>query len=101
MCGLVACLMPMLVATPQGQGRAAALTNLPAKTYVTDGNVYAVAATANAVYIGGTFGQVGPRTGPAVGIDASTGESTGIAEISGGHIYAVAPDGAGGVYIGG
>jgi hypothetical protein len=51
-----------------------ALSPTPAKTYVTNGRVYAVAPTANATYIGGSFTQVGPRTGPGVGIDSNASQ---------------------------
>src|SRR5690242_18500387 len=42
-------------------------------------------------------------TGPGVGTDASTGQTTGLPAISGGGraVYAVAADGSGGFYVGG
>ena len=68
-----------------------------------NGPVYAIAATTDAVYIGGSFSQVGPPTGPGVAIDASTGADTGSAEIAGGGqvLFAVVSDGSGGFYVGG
>ena len=81
----------------------AALSSKPARTFVTNGRVEAVLPTPGAIYIGGSFTLVGPRTGPGVGIDSSTAKSTGLPEVSGGwqELYAVTPDGSGGFYIGG
>jgi hypothetical protein len=80
-----------------------ALRSIPARTDVTNGPVHAVAVTPGAIYIGGDFTQVGPRTGPGVGIDSSTGKSKGFAEIAGGdqRVFAAARDGSGGFYVGG
>jgi hypothetical protein len=79
------------------------LSAKPARTFVTNGDVNAVVPTNRAIYIGGTFDRVGPRTGPGVGIDASTAKSTGLPEIAGGTpiVRAVARDGSGGFYVGG
>src|SRR2546423_10870822 len=81
----------------------AALSSKPARTFVTNGRVEAVLPTPGAIYIGGSFTLVGPRTGPGVGIDSSTAKSTGLPEVSGGkqELDAVTPDRSGGVYIGG
>ncbi len=78
-----------------------ALSSKPANGYVTNGPVDAIAPTANAIYLGGHFTQVGPRTGPGVGINASTGKSRGLAQVAGGRVFAVAPDGSGGFFVGG
>jgi hypothetical protein len=87
-----------LIAAPLAQ---ASVRSTPSRTYVTNGPVYAVAPTANATYLGGSFTEVGPRTGPGVGIDSSTGKSTGSAQVNDGRIEAVVPDGSGGYYVGG
>lgn len=80
----------------------AALNSQPDSTYVTNGAVNAVARGGQTIYIGGSFSEVGPRTGPGVGIDSSTGQAqSNLPEISGGAIKAVAGDGSGGWYIGG
>jgi hypothetical protein len=75
----------------------------PNRTYVTNGQVHAVVPTASAIYIGGEFTSVGPRTGPGVGIDASTATSTGLPQVAGGRqvVRTVLADGSGGFYIGG
>jgi hypothetical protein len=80
-----------------------ALNEIPAPTFVTNGQVNAIAPTPSATYIGGEFTRVGPPTGGGAVIDASTGISTGLPQIAGGTqtVAAVAPDGSGGFYIGG
>ena len=88
----------LLIIGPAAQ---ASVHSRPSRTYVTNRPVYTVASTEKAIYIGGSFTEVGPRTGPGVGIDSSTGKSRGFAQVDGGRVYAVAPDGAGGYYVGG
>jgi Calx-beta domain/Domain of unknown function (DUF5122) beta-propeller len=68
--------------------------------YVTDGPVSAMAVSGNTVYIGGSFQRVGAPTGGAVPIDAGSGLPTWLPKVAG-QVYTVAPDGAGGWYIGG
>jgi hypothetical protein len=87
-----------LIAGPVAE---AAVRSTPSRTYVTNGPVFTVAPTKKATYIGGAFTEVGPRTGPGVGIDSSTGKSTGLAQVAGGGVDTVARDGSGGYYIGG
>jgi hypothetical protein len=78
-------------------------TAVPDSGYVTNGEVKAIAHAGSVTYIGGTFTEVGPATGPGVGINESTGADLGWARIwgSGGSISAVVSDGSGGYYIGG
>ena len=92
-------LLAAVLAAPVAQ----ALSPAPAPTFMTNGPVYAVAPTASAIYIGGNFTRVGPWTGPGVGIDPSTGKSTGLPKVAGGAqtVQAVRPDGSGGFYVGG
>jgi len=80
-----------------------ALTAIPDSGYVTNGEVKAIAHAGSITYIGGTFTEVGPATGPGVGINESTGADLGWARIwgGGGSISAVVSDGSGGYYIGG
>src|SRR3954453_8293115 len=47
---------------------AAGLSSVPGRPFVTDGTVRAVLPLGDTVYIGGDFGWVGPRTGPAAAI---------------------------------
>ena len=68
----------LVLCLPQDVARAA-VSATPSRGYVTNGPVYTVVPTSRAIYIGGNFTQVGPRTGPGVGIDASTGKSSGLA----------------------
>jgi trimeric autotransporter adhesin len=85
--------------TPAAQ----ALNSIPTETAVTNGTVNAVVPTPSAIYIGGEFTQVGPLTGPGVGIDSATAISTGLPEVSGGgqQVRVATSDGSGGFYIGG
>ena len=78
-------------------------TAIPDSGYVTNGEVTAIAHSGSITYIGGTFTEVGPATGPGVGISESTGADLGWARVwgGGGSISAVVSDGSGGYYIGG
>ena len=69
--------------------------------YSTNGTVNALVRSGNTLYLGGSFSAVGPPTGAGVPIDAVTGIAVGGFPIVVGQIGAVAPDGAGGRYIGG
>ena len=71
-------------------------------TAITDGPVYAIAQAPGRTYIGGAFTHVGPRTGAGVQIGAADHLlRTGMPEVAGGSILAVAADGAGGWFVGG
>jgi hypothetical protein len=76
--------------------RRAVLQNLPG----TDGTVYAIASQDNRVYVGGSFGKVGPTTGGAVPVDGVTGLPRWLPRVAG-SVLCAAPDGAGGWYLGG
>jgi hypothetical protein len=56
-----------------GVAGAAAQSDEPAQAWVTDGSVYAVAATPGGVYIGGSFGLLGRPTGSWVALSAGSG----------------------------
>jgi hypothetical protein len=75
----------------------------PARTFVTNGPVETVVPTNRAIYIAGRFTSVGPRTGPGVGIDASTASRRWLPEVTGGRdeVAAAVADGSGGFYVGG
>jgi len=82
----------------------AAISSTPDTTYVTNGPVNAVARTANRIFLGGSFTQVGPRTGPWAEISSTTGKyDPAVPPVTGGdgEIDATVSDGAGGFYIGG
>jgi len=71
--------------------------------WVTNGTVNAIARSGNRLYVGGTFSRVGPAAimgGGSVGLDPRTALSIGLPAVFG-NVRAVAPDGAGGWYIGG
>src|SRR4051812_2536952 len=61
-----------------------------------------MAQVGNTLYIGGDFKHVAPRTGPGVALSEADGQpDLDLPQVSGGSVSAVAPDGAGGWYIGG
>ncbi len=80
-----------------------ALSAFPELGYVTNGTVNAVAHSEGVTYIGGAFSQVGPATGPSVGVSLSTAKDLSLPRVWGGSaaIDAVAQDGKGGFFIGG
>lgn len=76
----------------------------PDPSYVTNGTVDTIARANGRIYIGGSFNEVGPRTGPWVSVSTGTGQrDAAMPQVSGGEgeVDAVAPDGSGGFYIGG
>jgi hypothetical protein len=93
-----------VVATIAGAAGGTGLaTSTPKQAYVTNGGVTSVADTGTVTYIGGSFTQVGPRTGPSAAISATTGNVIAGDEVSGGEntVYAVVVDGSGGYFVGG
>jgi hypothetical protein len=69
--------------------------------WVVSGTVNAVARSANTLYVGGVFTQIGPPTGAGVPIDPVNGSpAASFAKIAG-VVSAVAPDGSGGWFVGG
>src|SRR5438128_1730809 len=103
--GLLGVVLGILLAVPAAQ---ADLGTTPAQTWVTNGVVDAIAPAGGVTYIGGRFNYVGPRTGFGVGISASTGQSTGLPEITGHpptadftEVNAAVADGSGGWFVGG
>ena len=89
---LAALLAPVRRADAQGPRLDLSLTN---------GTVNAVALSGNTLYLGGSFSRVGAPTGSGVPLDSASGvPRSGFPRIAG-QVYAVAPDGTGGWYIGG
>lgn len=97
--GAAACLLAAVGSAPA----AAAPSSVPGAGLVTNGPVYSTARSGSTLYLGGAFTQVGPQTGPGVGLDASSGTVASLPPVSGANatVSAVIPDGAGGWYIGG
>jgi hypothetical protein len=109
-CALTACAVALPATAP-----AATTPALPA--WVPDGPVQSMVTIGNTEYIGGSFDTVGPDTGSAAVLSASTGaaltpysqitfrpgpislgDQTGFFQ---GTVYASIPDGSGGYYVGG
>lgn len=68
--------------------------------WVMNGPVNTIVRSGSLLYAGGSFTFVGPRTGSATTFDRGTGEVETPFQ-SDGIVYAAAPDGTGGWYIGG
>ncbi len=80
---------------------AAALSSIALPTaWDVNGPVNAVKRVGDTVYVGGDFTMVGRHTGGGAVVDADAGSLTGALEIDG-TVLASAPDGDGGLYIGG
>ncbi|NND02660.1 MAG: hypothetical protein HKN91_07725 [Acidimicrobiia bacterium] len=92
---LATLLMPIVAAGP------AAADPVPGDTWVTDGDVDAMAIANGKVYIGGRFTQVGPNTGGGAAVDSATGAYDPSFDRVDGAVFAAVDDGAGGWYIGG
>ena len=73
---------------------------LDASRWVTDGDVNTIVPWGNTVYVGGSFGYVGPNTGGWAEVDAA-GHATPLLPRLDGEVTAMIGDGAGGWFIGG
>ena len=89
-------------------GPVAAVAQVADTTFwIPNGPVHAVARSGNTIYIGGEFSFLSTVTGNGAALDIATGAATpAIARVTGatpvlGSVDAVAPDGAGGWYLGG
>jgi hypothetical protein len=100
LCGLLAC----AVAAALPAAAPAALSSVPDNDWVTNGPVTAIARSGSTIYLGGSFSQVGPRTGPAVTFTGgSSTPDASFPQVSGGQglVNAAISDGAGGWYLAG
>jgi trimeric autotransporter adhesin len=72
-------------------------------SWVTDGPVKSIATSGKKVYLGGNFSCLWPNTGGGALLDTTTGMIVGKKKVLyiNNTVRAVAPDGAGGFYIGG
>ncbi|OON70726.1 T9SS type A sorting domain-containing protein [Hymenobacter sp. CRA2] len=69
--------------------------------WTTDGEVTALEHTGSTLYVGGQFHYVGPRTGGAAPVEATTGALQAGFPVINGPVYTSIPDGNGGWYLGG
>lgn len=81
--------------------RAQAAERTTLDNLVTDGPVQAIAADARQVYVGGSFGYVGPRTGGVVALSAASGNRLRRFAAIEGIVSSVIPDGSGGFFVAG
>jgi RHS repeat-associated protein len=73
-----------------------------ANAWTTNGSVHAVArSNRGTLYVGGSFSYVGPHTGTGAALQTGTSASLLPGPVADSTIQAVAPDGAGGWFIGG
>jgi hypothetical protein len=70
-------------------------------TWITDGEVFAIAPTQDKVYIGGRFAHVGPYTGCGVLVNSASGQAALPLPANNGIIRTACPDGNGGWFMGG
>lgn len=68
--------------------------------WIANGPVYSTALSGATLYVGGDFSYVGPETGAGVTVNTTSGVPNTFPRIDG-QVYAAAPDGAGGWYVGG
>ncbi|MCC6650978.1 MAG: hypothetical protein IT348_07515, partial [Candidatus Eisenbacteria bacterium] len=92
-------LIALLLAAAATATRATAQTRDPSLWH-TDGIVYAMQRSGSTLYLGGTFTHLLPHTGTAAVLDAAGGAQKPFPRIKG-TVYATAPDGSGGWYVGG
>jgi hypothetical protein len=89
-----------LITAPEQAAFADAITE-PRATWVSDGEVKAIAISGSTAYIGGNFSRIAPYTGSSARFDASTAQlNTPWPEVNG-VVNDVVSDGAGGWYLGG
>lgn len=98
---LAAPLLAAILAAGTTQVSAQPSGTMDPKFWLTDGPVTAVVVTNGAIYLGGEFSYVGPRTGPAGVFDRVTGEWLASPPRINGIVRTVIPDGSGGWFIGG
>lgn len=67
----------------------------------TNGRVTSAVLAGNDVYIGGDFDYIGPQTGHGATVDAAFGRRASTVPVINGPVYASAPDGSGGWFVGG
>jgi hypothetical protein len=95
-CALAVGLGALILLSRPGMGQ-----DLDPNSWIPNGDVNAVAAYSNTIYMGGNFTEVGPPVGATASFDPSTGVLDPDFPTVVGQVYAIISDGAGGVYLGG
>ena len=91
-----------LTFTTASRPDAASLPTTASNRQVVSGYVNAAVRVGGAVYVGGEFSRIAPRTGSAIIVSKRGGRIEPVrAEIAGGSVNAAVSDGAGGWYVGG
>ncbi|HEX5218698.1 MAG TPA: hypothetical protein VFZ59_03960 [Verrucomicrobiae bacterium] len=91
-------ILPLLISIPS---HGSPIPEPASQYWVTDGPVNAIAKYNGVLYMGGDFHYVGPVTGGAVLLNATSGvRSNGFPKVSG-TVNVIIPDGSGGWYLGG
>lgn len=71
-------------------------------SFATNGHIYAITRAANVLYLGGSFFNIGKRVGMFYFCDYNGNQvNTPRMPQVDGNVYAIAPNGSGGFYIGG
>lgn len=78
-----------------------ALAQTLTEAWTPNGRVRATLVKNNTIYLGGDFDYVGPRTGSFAVVHPTTGRVAVTPPAVDGTVWAIAPDGAGGFYLGG
>src|SRR5712691_8349530 len=82
------------VATGFAAGGMKARESTVGAIWSTNGVVNALAVSGHTLFVGGSFTQVGPRTGPLVAVSASSGaRDSAFPEAAGGPVVSIVEDG--------
>lgn len=92
---------PATAARPGADGPGPAPRSAPAGALVTDGPIHDLVRRGDTTYVRGQFHKIGSYSGPAVGLDSTTGARVPSTPVLDGQVSTAISDGAGGFYVGG
>src|SRR6185503_1736997 len=84
-----------------GFGSGASAQTVRSDFWVTNGYVWKAVQSGGTIYLGGLFSRVGPASGSAVPVNATTGLPVASFPKVVGTVQTIVPDGSGGWYLGG